>query len=90
MRKLALAPLLSLVIAAAAPTVPAFAAPDAALAPGKPAGLKKAQDQDPVAPLLVMGAAAIGIGIALAVADDGDPATPTPPATTSATASTAP
>jgi len=86
MRQVALAPILSLLIAAAVP--PAFAAPDAALAPGKPAGIKKAQDQDSALPLLVFGAAAIGIGVALAVADDGDPATPTPPATATTTTTT--
>ena len=84
MRKVALAPILSLLIALA-PGLPAFAAPDAALSPGKPAGIKKAQDQDSTTPLLVFGAAAIGIGIALAVADDGDASTPTPPATTTTT-----
>ena len=83
MRKLTLAPLLSLLIAAAVP--PALAAPQAGLAPGKPAGVKKAQEQDSTTPLLVFGAAAIGIGIALAVSDDGDSATPTPPATTTTT-----
>ena len=86
MRQVALAPILSLLIAVAVP--PAFAAPDAALVPGKPAGIKKAQDQDSTVPLLVFGAAAIGIGVALAVADDGDPATPTPPATATTTTTT--
>jgi hypothetical protein len=82
MRKVALAPILSLLIASA---LPAFAAPDAALSPGKPAGVKRAQDQDSTVPLAVFGAAAVGIGIALAVSDDGDAATPTPPATTTTT-----
>ncbi|HKU66112.1 MAG TPA: hypothetical protein VJQ06_13750 [Rhizomicrobium sp.] len=63
----------------------AFAAPQGApLAPGKPAGIKQAQDQGVSTPLLVMGAAAVGIGIALAVAGDDDAV----PATT--TTSTAP
>lgn len=82
MRKVAFAPILSLLIAAMVP--PAFAASDS-LVPGKPAGLKKAQDQDSTMPLLVFGAAAVGIGIALAVADDGDASTPTPPPTTTTT-----
>ena len=81
MRKVAIVPLLSLAIAWA----PAFAAPEAGLAPGKPAGVKKAQDQDSTVPLAVFGAAAIGIGIALAVGDDGDAATPNPPPVTTTT-----
>ena len=86
MRRTTLAPLLSLLIASAVP--PACAASEVALAPGKPAGIKKAQDQDSTMPLLVFGAAALGIGIALALADDGDAATPStpPPATTTTTA----
>jgi hypothetical protein len=64
----------------------AFAAP---LAPGKPAGVKQAQDQDTTPPLLVMGAAAIGIGIALAVSDNGnDGGAGTPPPTTTTTTTT--
>ena len=59
------------------------------LAPGKPAGIKQAQDQEVSTPLLVMGAAAIGIGIALAVADDGN-AMPTPSTTTTTTTGTGP
>jgi hypothetical protein len=84
MPKVTLAPLLSLLIVSAVP--PAFAAPEAALVPGKPAGIKRAQDQDSTIPLVVFGAAAIGIGIALAVADDSDAPTPMPPATTTGTA----
>jgi hypothetical protein len=54
-------------------------------APGKPAGVKQAQDQDVSTPLLVMGAAAIGIGIALAVSDDGNSTPVNPPNTTTTT-----
>ena len=85
MRRLPLAPLLSLLVVSAVP--PALAAPEAVLAPGKPAGVKKAQDQESTIPLAVFGAAAVGIGIALAVADDGDGVTPgTTPVTATTTA----
>lgn len=58
----------------------ALAAPqEVSLAPGKPAGVKQAQNQELSTPLLVMGAAAVGIGIALAVSgnDNAAPATTT-------------
>ena len=50
MRKVTLAIILPLLISQSA-----FAAPQSALAPGKPAGIKKAQDQDVSTPLLVYG-----------------------------------
>lgn len=84
MRRVAFAILLPFVMSQAA-----FAAPKAAaLAPGKPAGVKQAQDQDSMVPLAVFGAAAVGIGIALAVAggDDATPGTPPPTTTTTGTA----
>lgn len=75
--KVASATILSLLIAQHA-----FAA--APLAPGRPAGVKQAQDRDMTTPLLVMGVAAVGIGIALAVAggDDNSSVTPAPVTTT--------
>ena len=83
MRRVALAILLPFLICQSA-----SAAQQSALAPGKPSGIKQAQEQDSMAPFAVFGAAAIGIGIALAVSDN-DTATPgTPPPTT--TTGTAP
>jgi hypothetical protein len=79
MRRVAPAVLLSVLIAQSA-----LAAPRTALAPGKPAGIKQAQDED-TTPLLVFGAAAVGIGIALAVSDNGTSATPSAPTTTTTT-----
>ena len=86
MRRVALAILLPFLICQSA-----SAAQQSALAPGKPSGIKQAQEQDSMAPLAVFGAAAIGIGIALAVSDNNDAATPgTPPTTTTTTTGTAP
>jgi len=65
--------------------IPLTASNAAPLAPGKPAGVKQAQDQDVSTPLLVMGAAAVGIGIALAVSDDGNSMPGNPPSTTTTT-----
>jgi hypothetical protein len=80
MRRVAKAMILPLLI----PLAAANAAPQTTvLAPGKPAGIKQAQDQDTSAPLLVMGAAAVGIGIALAVSNNNDNVVP--PATSSTT-----
>ena len=87
MRKVASATILSLLISPLGPG--AFAA-EAALTPGKPAGIKQAQEQDSMVPLAVFGAAAIGIGIALAVSDNNDTATPGTPPTTTTTTTTAP
>jgi hypothetical protein len=43
-----------------------------ALAPGKPAGVRAAQSDDPNMPLYFFGAVAVGLGIALAVASNND------------------
>lgn len=80
MRRVSKAMILPVLIPLAASN--AFALP---LAPGKPAGVKQAQDQEVSTPLLVMGAAAIGIGIALAVSDDGNSMPGNPPSTTTTT-----
>lgn len=85
MRSVASATILSLLIASTG----AFAASQPSLAPGKPAGIKTAQNQEDITPLYVFGAAAIGIGIALAVSGDDD-ATPGTPPTTTTTTTTAP
>jgi hypothetical protein len=87
MRSIASATILSLLITS---STGAFAASQSALAPGKPAGIKKAQDQESLTPLLVFGAAAVGIGIALAVSDNDDATPGTPPPTTTTTTTTAP
>lgn len=61
---------------------------DPLLAPGKPAGIKKAQDESGNA-LLYIGLAAVGIGIALAVSDNGGgPTNVVPGTTTTSTTST--
>jgi hypothetical protein len=63
-------------------------APNHQLSPGKPAGVKAAQDwDDGNTALIVMGAAAVGIGIALAVSnnDNGPAPVVTAPATTGTT-----
>ena len=86
MPKIAKAMILPLLIPLAASG--AFAAPQGApLAPGKPAGVKQAQDMEVSTPMLVFGAAAIGIGIALAVSDDSSavPGTTTTTTTTTTT-----
>jgi hypothetical protein len=63
-------------------------APNRQLSPGKPAGVKAAQDwNDRNTALIVIGAAAVGIGIALAVSNDDDATAPvvTAPAATGTT-----
>jgi hypothetical protein len=86
MRRVALAILLPLLISQSA-----FAAPQMpGLAPGKPAGIKQAQEQETMIPLAVFGAAAVGIGIALAVSDDDSGAGTPPTTTTTTTTGTAP
>ena len=85
MRRVVPTVLLSVLIAQSA----LAASPTAPLAPGKPAGIKQAQDED-TTPLLVFGAAAVGIGIALAVSDNSTPATPSVTTITTATTGTAP
>lgn len=79
MRSVALAILLPLLISQSA-----FAAQQQqpVLAPGKPAGISRAQEQETMVPLAVFGAAAVGIGIALAVSDDGNGGAPTTTTTT--------
>ena len=55
------------------------------LAPGKPAGVRAAQSDDPNMPLYFFGAVAVGLGIALAVSNNdnnGVVAPGTPPGTT--------
>jgi len=69
-------------------TTSALAADPGLLAPGKPAGIKKAQDQSNNA-LRYIGLAAAGSGIALAVSDSGSgPTNVVPPTTTTSTTST--
>ena len=63
-------------------------APNGQLSPGKPAGVKAAQNwDDRNAALIAIGAAAVGIGIALAVSNDdnGNPPVVTTPAATGTT-----
>jgi hypothetical protein len=57
------------------------------LAPGKPAGVHKAQTED-LNPLIYFGAVGVGIGIALAVAGDNNNGVATPPAPPTTTTST--
>ena len=85
MRRVALAIILPLLISQSA-----SAAQPSALAPGKPAGISRAQERDSMIPLAVFGAAAVGIGIALAVAGGDDAVPVTPPTTTTTTTGTAP
>lgn len=86
MRNLALGLLLlGSTIANAETSLPA---PNSQLSPGKPAGVKAAQDwDDRNTALIVMGAAAVGIGIALAVSNDDNGPAPvvTAPAATGTT-----
>jgi hypothetical protein len=58
------------------------------LAPGKPAGVRSAQSDDPNMPLYFFGAVAVGLGIALAVAGNNDNSTPTSPSTSVTTTTT--
>ena len=67
---------------------PSMAADTAPLAPGKPAGLKKAQVSDSDMALYVIGGAAVIAGIAVLASDNGSNATTTPPATTTTNTST--
>jgi hypothetical protein len=63
-------------------TTSALAADLAPLAPGRPAGVMKAQDER-IDPLIYVGVVAVAIGIALAVSDnDSDHVTHTTPAST--------
>jgi hypothetical protein len=81
------------IIALAAATLlagQAVAAGTAPLAPGKPAGIKKAQDSDPNLPWYLVGGAAVIAGIAILASDNGSnaAAAAAPPTTTSTTPST--
>ena len=83
MRAFAVPVILSLLL-----TTNAIAGELGQLAPGKPAGIKKAQDESRNA-LLYIGLAAVGIGIALAVSDNGGgPTNVVPGTTTTSTTST--
>ena len=62
----------------------AIAADVGPLSAGKPAGVKKAQEDD-INPLIFVGVVAVAVGIALAVADNDDGPTNVVPSTTSAT-----
>ena len=68
-------------------TTSAIAADQGLLAPGKPAGVKKAQDESQNA-LLYVGLAAVGIGIALAVSDNSSGPTNVVPGPTTTTTTT--
>jgi hypothetical protein len=61
----------------------------APLAPGKPAGLKKAQDADDNTILYIIGIGAVAAGIAILASDsnDNNGSTTTPPTTTTTTTS---
>jgi hypothetical protein len=87
MQKIILGALLLFSTAASAATD--GAKPSIPLAPGKPAGIKAAQMWEDNAPLIVMGAAAVGIGIALAVSNDNNDSS-TPPVTNPPTTGTSP
>jgi hypothetical protein len=78
-----------LALALSTSTVLAADAISAPLAPGKPAGVHKAQTED-LNPLIYFGAVGVGIGIALAVAGDNNNGVATPPAppTTTSTGTT--
>jgi hypothetical protein len=78
-----------LALALSTSTVLAADAISAPLAPGKPAGVHKAQTED-LNPLIYFGAVGVGIGIALAVASDNNNGVATPPAppTTTSTGTT--
>ena len=66
-------------------TASAADAPVPALAPAKPAGLKRAQDEDTMTAIYVVGGGALVAGIALLASDNGNAATTPPAATTTAT-----
>jgi hypothetical protein len=63
----------------------ALAADTAPLAPGKPAGVKKAQDEDTMTALYIIGGGALVAGIAVLASDDNNNNTTTPPPTTTTT-----
>jgi hypothetical protein len=75
------------VLASVLITTGAVAADPLRLAPGKPAGVRKAQDESQNA-LIYIGLAAAGIGIALAVSSNGSGAVTPAPTTTSSTTTT--
>lgn len=66
----------------------AFAGESLKLAPGRPAGVKHAQEMGNSTLLLVVGAAAAVAGIALAASAGGDSAVIAAPATTTTTTAT--
>ena len=78
--------LVSSVLALALSVSTAMAADVAALSPGAPAGVKRAQEEDNTVLFVALGAAAIA-GIALAASSGSDPAAPItpPPASTGST-----
>jgi hypothetical protein len=59
----------------------ALAADTAPLAPGKPAGVKKAQDEDTMTALYIVGGGALVAGIAVLASDDNNNSTTPPPVT---------
>jgi hypothetical protein len=65
----------------------ALAADASALAPAKPAGIKKAQDADIMTAVYVIGGGALIVGIALLASDNGSASTPPAAATTTSTSS---
>jgi hypothetical protein len=68
---------------------PSLAAGTAPLAPGKPAGIKKAQVSDENLPWYLIGGAAVVAGIAILASDNGNsPAAASTPTTTNTTTST--
>lgn len=68
MRNLVAAALSLTLIASAA-----FAGDVAPLAPGKPAGVKKAQEVDKTALIVIVGIVAVGVAIGLSTSSDGNP-----------------
>jgi hypothetical protein len=74
-----------LITALSAPAV--FAAPNVPLTPGKPAGVRQAQE-DGRTMLLVAGAALVGIGVALSISNGGNNATTTSTSSVSTTGTT--
>ena len=56
-------------------TASAFAA-DAGLAPGKPAGVRKAQEMNQTAWIIITGIVAAGVAIGLSTSSDGTPGGP--------------
>ena len=80
--------LTSTILALALPTGAAMAADTGPLAPGTPAGVKRAQLSEPMIVAIGLGAIVVAVVAVAASGDDDSPVTPAPSPTTTTTTTT--